>query len=504
MNRKSKVYIVGAGPGSAGFISVRGLQILQQADCVIYDRLIGNELLNLIPQKAQLVYVGKDHSENSLGQDEINQIIVEKTQIYKKIVRLKGGDPMIFGRASEELKCLTDNKIDFEIIPGITAASAAAASCGVVLTDRNTASSVTYITGQAAACGEHGRTNGKETDIDFASLVKLNGTIVFYMAVKNMDKICQRLITAGLAPDTNAFVVANACLANQRIVKGTVSDIAEKCTDEKIEPPAVLIIGKDCFSWFEKLPLFGKRILITRDSDGNAELACKLAARGARAIEYPAFKIQDLTDSEEFKGAVKEITNFDWVFFTSPRGVKLFFAALDKLNKDARVFGAAKIACIGSQTAAELDNFGIKADFTPEIFTSVEFAKSFIKEHNPAGKKILLSRSALANNELTEKLIAAGAKVTQVSIYSAEKIKNDVSSLARQFKADEIDWITFASSFAVKCFFEDFDSKGLRKVKIASIGPTTTDTLKKNGITPAVEPAEHTIDGLIDAMENAK
>ncbi len=496
MNRKSKVYIVGAGPGSAGFISVRGLQILQQADCVIYDRLIGNELLNLVSQKAELVYVGKDHSENSRGQDEINKLIIEKAKIYKKIVRLKGGDPMIFGRASEELKCLTDNNIDFEIIPGITAASAAAASCGVVLTDRNTASSVTYITGQAA--------DGKEIDIDFASLVKLGGTIVFYMAVKNMNKICQRLINAGLAPDTNAFVAANACLANQRIIKGTVSDIARRCADENIEPPAVMIIGKDCFSWFENLPLFGKNIVVTRDSQGNAELACKLAARGARAIDYPAFKIQDLTDSEEFKEAVKEIANFDWVFFTSPRGVKLFFTALEKLNKDARVFGGAKIACIGSQTAAELDNFGIKADFTPESFTSIEFARSFIKEHNPAGKKILLLRSALADSQLAEKLSSCRAQVRGVSTYSAEKIKNEVSSLARQFNADKIDWIAFASSFAVKCFFEDFDSKDLRKVKIASIGPTTTDTLKEIGITPAVEPAEHTIDGLIEAMENAK
>jgi uroporphyrinogen-III synthase len=184
--------------------------------------------------------------------------------------------------------------------------------------------------------------------------------------------------------------------------------------------------------------------------------------------------------------------------------VKLFFGALEKLNKDARIFGDAKIACIGSQTAAELDNFGIKADFTSAEFTSKEFAKSFIKEHNPAGKKILLLRSALADSQLAEKLSACRAQIRQVSIYSAEKIKNDVSSLDRQFKADEIDWIAFASSFAVKCFFEDFDLKIIGKTKIASIGPTTTDVLKKNGVTPAVEPAEHTIDGLIDAMENAK
>ena len=493
MAKKSKVYIVGAGPGSAQLISVRGLQILRQADCVLYDRLIGKELLNFVPKSAELVYVGKEHTEHPPKQEDINQLIIKKARTHKTIVRLKGGDPMIFGRATEELKCLADNKIDFEIIPGITAASAAAAYGGVVLTDRDTASAVTFITGQTA--------EEKEIDIDFKSLVKLNGTIVFYMAVKNMDKICQRLISAGLAADTGAIVVADASLPKQKIVKGTISDIAKKCAQKNIEPPAVMIIERNCFSWLEKQPLFGKKILITRDSAGNAEFACKLAARGAQAIDYPTFEIQDLTDTKEFKEIFKQLADFDWVFFTSPAGVGLFFEAAERLNKDARIFAGTKIACIGSETVNALDDFGIKADFVPAVFTSEELADNFIKEQNPAGKKILLLRSALADSALAEKLKSAKAKIKQVSIYTAQKLKSSFMEISK----GDIDWITFASSFAVECFFKDFKPEDIdKKVKIASIGPVTTNTLKKFGIKPAVESKEHTIDGLIDAMEEVK
>ena len=501
MAEKSKVYIVGAGPGSADLISERGLQILRQADCVLYDRLIGKELLRFVPKNAELVYVGKEHTEHPPKQKDINRLIIKKAHKYKTIIRLKGGDCLLFGRVTEELKCLVTNNIDFEIIPGITAASAAAACAGVVLTDRNTASSVTFVTGQTAACGEPSRTNDKKIDIDFKSLVKLSGTIVFYMAVGNMNKICQRLIKSGLAAKTNTVVVANASLANQKIVKGTVSDIARKCEKENIQPPAVMIIGKNCFSWLQNHPLFGKKILMTRDSVGNAELACKLAARGAEAINCPTFEIYDLTGSKEFKLVSEKIKNFDWVFFTSPTGVRLFFKAVKKLNKDTRIFAGAKIACIGSETASALEDFGIKADFVPKIFTSDKLAESFIKKHKPIGRKILLLRSALADLTLAEKLKSAKAKVRHFLIYTARKLKCSPIKISKV----DIDWIVFASSFAVDCFFKDFKPEDIdKKVKIASIGPATADTLKKFGITPAVEAKEHTIDGLIEAMEKIK
>ncbi|MDD5011602.1 MAG: uroporphyrinogen-III C-methyltransferase, partial [Phycisphaerae bacterium] len=270
MNKKSKVYIVGAGPGSSGLISLRALQILRRADCVLYDRLIGPELLNLVPKKTELIYVGKDRTLHHPKQKDINKLLIKKSRVHKTIVRLKGGDPMIFGRATEELKCLIDNNIDFEIVPGITAASAAAACAGIVLTDRNTASAVTFVTGHVAA--------GKKTDIDFKSLAKLNGTIVFYMAVADMSRICRKLVKSGLSARYKAVVIASASLENQKIVSGTVTNIAEKCTAEKISPPAVMLIGKNCVSRLQRNPLFGKKVLLTRDSAGNAELASKLAA----------------------------------------------------------------------------------------------------------------------------------------------------------------------------------------------------------------------------------
>ena len=486
MAKKARVYIIGAGPGSAQLISVRGLRILQQADCVLYDRLIGKELLSFASQNAELVYVGKEHTKHSIDQKDINRLLVEKARIHKTIARLKGGDAMIFGRTTEELESLIENNIDFEIIPGITAASAAAACAGVVLTDRNTASAVTFITGHTAA--------GKKVNIDFKSLVKLNSTIVFYMAVANIKQICRKLVKSGLASDCKAVIVANALLANQKIVKGTVSNIAEKCEKENIAPPAVMIIGKNCISYLQNQPLFGKRILMTRDSAGNAEFASKLAARGVCAVSCPTFKIKDLTGKKEVKQIVAKIKNFDWVFFTSPTGVKLFFSALKRLNKDARIFASAKIACIGAETANALEEFSIKADFVPKNFTSNDLAEDFIKKHEPNGKKILFLRSALA-----EKFKLTGAKTKTVAIYTAKKCKNNFS------KIDEnIDWITFASSFAVKCFFEDIDKKAVRKIKIASIGPITSDTLRKYGIKPTVQAKEHTIDGLIEAMEQAK
>jgi uroporphyrinogen III methyltransferase/synthase len=495
MQKGARVYIVGAGPGCSGLISARGLAILKRADCVLYDKLIGKDLLNHASLKAEMIYVGKDKTK----QQFINDIIVKKARKHKILVRLKGGDPMIFGRASEELQTLIEEKIDFEIIPGITAASAAAACSGIILTDRNTASSVTFVTGQTL--------EGRMINIDFASLVKLKGTIVFYMAVAKMKQICQKLIKAGLDRETNASVIANATQANQRIVQASLSQIAQKCRAEKIEPPAVLVIGKRCVSMMQDTPLFGKKIVMTRDSIGNSEFACKLAARGACAIDCPTFEIQDLTGEKGFLKIADEIKNFDWVFFTSPTGVRLFFNAIHKMKKDVRIFAYSKIGCIGSETANALEENGIIADFVPDDFTTECLAKEFAGKYKPRGLRILFLRSGLA-----EEFEIAGAKIKTISIYTSKKVEIAlqrrvnflISAWSKPFETprnDKADWITFASSFAVKCFFEKFDANDVRDIKIASIGPVTTETLKKYGIEPTVEAKEHTIDGLIKEME---
>lgn len=506
MGRFGKVYIVGAGPGCSGLISLRGLHILQRADCVLYDKLISGAMLRHTSANAEMVYVGKDVTE----QHHINDTLVEKAAKHKIIARLKGGDPMIFGRTTEEIHTLAENGIDFEIIPGVTAASAAAACGGIVLTDRNTASSVTFVTGQMA--------EGKMINIDFKSLVKIKGTVVFYMAVGNMQKICQKFIKAGMVKETNAVVVANASLTNQKIVMGEICDIAKKCSEKDVEAPAVLIIGKKCVSLLADKTLFGKKIMMTRDSYGNEEMACKLAARGAEPVDCPMFEIQDLTGKKEFKQVVGKIKKFDWVFFTSPNGVRLFFNGIKRLKMDSRVFADSKIACMGSETANALEEFGMMPDFVPKNFTSKDLTKEFIRKYKPRGTKILLLRSGLA-----EKLEIEGAMVENFAVYTAKNLNScfyDFSTssalrtpveMTRNASSDSvalplngIDWITFASSFAVKCFFEKFNVQDIRKIKIASIGPMTTETLKSFGIAPTVEAEEHTIDGLIAAMEGLR
>jgi len=481
--RTGKVYIMGAGPGCMGLISVKGLKILQECDCVLYDRLIGREILNLISEDAERIYVGKEHHSHIRTQNEINKLLINNAKKHSTVVRLKGGDPMVFGRATEEIMSLVENKIDFEIVPGLTAIAAAAACAGIILTDRNTASSLTLVTGQSA--------EGKLTKIDFTSLVKLEGTIVFYMTVENMRMICRKLIKAGMAKEMNAIVVANASLANQKIIMGKIGDIAKKCELEKVEPPAVLIIGEKCVSLLKHQELFGKKVLITRDESGNAEFACKLAARGAQAIDCPIFEIQDLTRRKDFKEITGKIKNYDWVFFTSATGVKLFFEAANRLRMDSRVFGDVKIACIGCETENELKLHGIRADFVPKKFTSAELAKEFIKKYKPEGTKILLLRSSLAEN-----LEIRGASADTFAVYTLKKIKNTTKR-----NKHGADWVTFASSFAAKCFFEKFKAEEISGIKIASIGPVTSGTLRRFGIEPTVEAEVHTIDGMIDEME---
>ncbi|HAL44565.1 MAG: uroporphyrinogen-III C-methyltransferase [Planctomycetes bacterium GWF2_42_9] len=477
--KKCRVYLVGAGPGCSKLISIKGVEILRQADCVLYDKLIGKDLLDYVSADAEVIYVGKDKAK----QESINELLIRAANNHKIIVRLKGGDPMIFGRATEEIRTLIENGIDFEIIPGITAITAAAACSAVTLTDRNTASSLSIVTGQNA--------QGQTTRIDYAGLVRVKGTIVFYMTVGNMRQICQKLMKGGLDAETPAIVVANASLPNQRIIIGSISNIADKCKQANLQPPAVMIIGKKCVSLLQGKPLFGKKIVMTRDAEGNAEFACKLAPRGAEAIDMHCFEIQEWTDKKEFRQAVEKIKNFDWVFFTSPNGVRIFFKGIKKLRKDVRVFGDTKIGCIGSETARAIEEYGINADFVPVHYTSADLMNEFVKKYRPRGKKILLLRSALA-----EKMEIKGAKTENVSMYTAVKTSGGISNLD-----EEIDWITFASSFAVKCFFEKFDLRLIENVKIASIGPVTTESLRKLGIEPTVEAKEHTIDGLVEAME---
>lgn len=501
MVEKGFVYLVGAGPGRADLITVRGADVLKIADCIICDKLANPALLKYTRADAEIIPVPKRIGKGSATQQEINKLLVEKASGGRILVRLKGGDPCIFGRIAEEIQVLNEAGIGFEIVPGITAGIAISSYAGIMLTDRQYSSQVVFITGREA--------EGKEiSSIDWDLLAKFSGTLVFYMGVGNLGAITEKLIGNGLSPDTPAAVIANVTFPAQRIVRATLENIRNECDREKIEPPAIIIIGQAAkceinFDWFMKQPLFGKNILVTRDAPGNVEFAEKIISRGGNPISFETFRIKPLTESNEFLQALTKFHEYQWIIFTSRNGVKIFFEAMGKLKKDVRVFASAKIACIGSQTAAALQQYGIKADFIPSIFTSEEFGKQLINFTNIKYKKVLLLRSQIASNELVEILAQGGAKVEDIAIYTAVMQKGDSVSLEKKIGSGEIDWVTFASPSAVKGFFENISSDIVNssKINVASIGPVTSKELESHGVGINITANEHTLEGLLDAIE---
>ncbi|MHC4455775.1 MAG: uroporphyrinogen-III C-methyltransferase [Planctomycetota bacterium] len=498
---KGKVYLVGAGPGDPALITVRGAELLGTADCIIYDRLANPALLKFANPAAEIINVPKRIGSCSYTQQEINKLLVEKAGLGQTVVRLKGGDPCIFGRCSEEVAILAEAGIDFEIIPGVTAGIAAADFAGIMLTDRRYSSQVLFITGHEAEAK-------LTTNIDWQWLAKFTGTIVFYMAVGNLDFIVSELIKNGIKKQTPVAVITNATMPSQRLVKDSLQQISEKCKQQKVEPPAIIIIGTaaksdPALNWFMKKPLFGTNIVITRDRRGNADLAAKVIQKGANPIQFSAIKIKPLTQTNRFLQIFTKLSDFQWIIFTSVNSVSLFFDVLEDLGKDARVFASAKIAVIGSETSRRLSQLGIKPDFTPTVFTSTELGKQLIRFTNLQGKNILLLRSKLATNELSQLLEQAGAKVTNQPVYTTVTEKSDATRLIEKIKNASVDWLTFASPSSVRGFFEQIpkDLINSSKVKVASIGPVTSEQLRKLDVKVSIEATEHTLDGLLEAIE---
>ena len=496
-----RVYLVGAGPGRPDLITVRGLELIKAADCIIYDKLANPGLLVYARPDAELVAVPKRIGTESFKQEQINNLLLEKAARGKTIVRLKGGDPYIFGRGTEEAAVLAEAGIEFEVVPGVTAALAASCYSGIALTDRALASEVIFVTGHEA--------EGKQqSDVDWQLLAKFRGTIVFYMGMGNLETITRLLIENGMSPDTSAAVVADATLPTQKFAKATLATIADHCAKNKIAPPALVFIGPTAagdvrLDWLAKSPLFGKTVVVTRDAEGGAEFAAQIAARMAVTIEMPVTKIKTLTDSNDFVKTLAQIKSYDWIIFTSCNGVETFFAALAKLSKDARVFSQAKIAAIGVRTAETLARFGIKADFVPGAFTSKDLATGLIDFTNLRGKKALLLRSLIASDDLPQLLEAASASVDNVPVYTHDKNLCDLKIFSERLTEKNVNWITFASPFAATCFFEQVPADFVKSsgAKVASIGPVTSKKLAELGVKADIEASEHTFDGLLAAIE---
>jgi uroporphyrinogen III methyltransferase/synthase len=498
---KGFVYLVGAGPGRADLITVRGAEVLKTADCVIYDKLANPSLLNYACADAEIIHVPKRIGQGSATQQQINQLLIEKASEGKTVVRLKGGDPCIFGRGAEEAAVLAEAGIDFEIVPGVTAGTAAGAYAGIMLTDRNYSSQVIFVTGREAD-------KKQKSNINWRLLAEFGGTIVFYMVMGNLDFIAGELIKNGMKAETPAAVIANATLPSQRIVRALLGRLSEKCKQQKIGPPAIVVIGAAAESdprlnWLKNKPLFGKNIVVTRNTAGNADFAAKIVQQGGNPLKFATIKIKPLTQTNQFLQTLAELSKYDWLIFTSGNGVTIFFEALQSLGKDARALGSAKIAAIGGATAAKLSKFGIKADFVPSVFTSRELGKQLISFANLQSRKVLLLRSQLASNELDELLQRAGAQVVNVAVYTIAAEKNECTWLTEKIAAGDVDWLTFTSPSSVKGFFEQIPNELLNSsvLKVASIGPVTSEQLKNLGVRVDVQAKEHTIDGLLTAIE---
>jgi uroporphyrinogen III methyltransferase/synthase len=499
--KQGKVYLVGAGPGREDLITVRGAEIIKIADCVIYDKLANPALLKYTSANTEIIHVPKRIGDASFTQRQINKLLVDKASDGKTVVRLKGGDPCIFGRGAEEAALLAKAGIDFEIVPGVTAAIAAGSYAAVMLTDRNYSSQVLFVTG-------HEADDKKQSNIDWKLLAKFSGTIVFYMAMGNLPLIADRLIKNGMTENTPAAVIADATFPTQKIVTAPLGRIDHKCKQQKIGPPAVVVIGAAAQSdpnlnWFMKKPLFGKNIVITRDKNGNADFAAKIISRAANPIQFPTIKIIHLTQTNSFLKTLAQLANYEWIIFTSKNGVTVFFDCLQSLEKDARVFASAKIAAIGGKTAATLTRFGIRPDFVPTVFTGKELAGQLIEFTSLKGRKILLLRSQIASDELVDLLKQTGAKITEQPVYTIETEKNESAPLTEKISAGSIDWLTFTSPSSVNGFFEQIPLNVVKEsvVKVASIGPVTSRQLQNLDVKVDVTATQHTIDGMLAAIE---
>jgi uroporphyrinogen III methyltransferase/synthase len=498
---KPKVFLVGAGPGDPGLITVKGKECIQTADVIIYDYLAHPSLLKYARESAELIYVGKKGGDHTLSQDQINDLLVEKAIPGTTVTRLKGGDPYIFGRGGEEAEVLMQNGISFEIVPGVTSAIAAPAYAGIPLTHREYTSTVAFVTG-------HEDPTKDESNIDWASLAKGIGTLVFFMGVKNLPSIVQQLTDNGKPPDTPVALVRWGTTPRQVTVSGTLKNIVERVKAAGLKAPAIIVVGevvglRNTLKWFEDRPLLGKRIVVTRARQQASDLIKYLTDLGAECIECPTIKIMPPQDEANLNRAIQNLADYDWIVFTSVNGVSYFFEYLFADNKDVRALNHLRTAAIGPATAKRLLDFGLKSDIVPDTFQAESVVEAFSKE-DIKDKKILLPRAAEARPVLPVELTKMGADVDEVTAYQTIKDLDNADELISGLKGKTIDLVTFTSSSTVKnfkellpaCKFEPL----IEGVSVASIGPITTDTAKELGFSVDITAEEFTIAGLCDAI----
>lgn len=500
MSLKGKVYLVGAGPGDAGLITLKGMESLRRAEVIVYDYLANPSLLQEADPEAKRIYVGKTGRRHTLEQGEINALLAREAGKGKVVVRLKGGDPFVFGRGSEEALYLRAKGIPFEVVPGITSGIAGPAYAGIPVTHRGLSSSVTFITG-------HEDPSKEESALDWEALARL-GTLVFYMGVGNLPKIVEKLTFCGRPESTPVAVIQWGTTPSQRTVSGTLGDIAKKVKEAGITAPAVTVVGevaklrKD-LKWFEDRPLFGKRILVTRSRTQASELVRLLEERGAAAIEFPTIEIVPPGSWKQIDGAIKDLFRYDWVIFTSVNGVSLFLHRLMASGKDARSLGPVRIAAIGPATANRLKAFSLQPDLVPSEYRAEAVVEAF-QRVGVKGRRILLARAEIARDVIPVALRKLGARVDVLTVYRTVRARGKQNELLSLLKGGKVDAVTFTSSSTVENFVGILGRKNvplLKGVELASIGPITTETARRLGLKIGIQAMEYTIPGLVKALE---
>ncbi|MEO8051519.1 MAG: uroporphyrinogen-III C-methyltransferase [Acidobacteriota bacterium] len=488
-----KVYLVGAGPGDPGLITVKGRKILERADSILYDHLASERLLDLAPAHAERVYVGKKRALHEATQEEITAMLIERARRVETVVRLKGGDPFIFGRGGEEVEALTAAGIPFEIVPGVTTPLGLAAYTGVPLTHREHTSAVTFVTGHSVEAIDWNKVGTSET-------------IVLFMGLVNFPAIARELIKHGRSAATPAMAVRWATRPDQQTIAGTLGDLAARIEQAGMRPPATIVIGevvalRERFNWFEKLPLFGQRIIVTRDRRQSSMLADPLEALGAQILFVPVIEIADPAESRSLEQAIQNLASYDWLIFTSANGVRHFVEALDRSPSDLRALKA-KLCAIGPATRAAIEALHLRVDVMPEEYVAESLVEALAGQ-DLNGKRILLPRAAVARDLVPVTLRERGAIVDVVEAYRTI-IPKDAAARAKEALVHKPDWITFTSSSTVKNLLAIAGAEALRGIKLASIGPVTSATARDADLTVDVEAEPHTIEGLVAAIVNTQ
>jgi uroporphyrinogen III methyltransferase/synthase len=499
-SEKGKVYLVGAGPGDPGLITVKGRECIERADVIVYDYLAAPALLSLAPEKAEMIYVGKKGGDHTLSQDGINALLVEKASTGAVVTRLKGGDPFIFGRGGEEAEVLVEAGIPFEVVPGVTSAIAAPAYAGIPLTHRKFTATLSLVTG-------HEDPEKEESNIDWPAISK-SGTLVFFMGVKNLPMIVKRLMECGKPADTPVALVRWGTTARQKTVTGTLETIVENVTVAKLKSPSIIVVGqvvslRDTMQWFETRPLFGRRIIVTRARSQASGLTKMLSDLGALCVEAPTIRIVEPDDYRPLDQAIAGLPGYDWIVFTSVNGVQYFFERLFAKGKDARRLGSIKTACIGPATEQRLRDYGVLTDILPESYVAESVVDAF-KGQDMADKQVLIPRAMEARTILPDELRNMGAQVDEVTAYKTVEDRDQAGTIIDRLRSGDVDLVTFTSSSTVTHFMsllpKDEAMSLMENVTVACIGPVTAETAEKMGLNVGISAETYTIPGLVDAI----